>query len=239
MATDSLQQETSVSTVDKRRLHGWALTAVLASLMLANFLSGLDQVIVDTAMPHIVADLQGFDRYTWVITAYLLCFTMMVPIAGKLSDQFGRKWLLMGAIALFLASSALAGASQTMNQLIVFRGMQGLSAGAIQTLISTIVADIFSPAERPRWQGLNIGVFTLASVIGPTTGGWITDHLSSEKSSGKLHLILLVHAAGDQPDSPGVRDVGPGVARPAADPAHQRRCSPSRDKESGRAGHGR
>src|SRR5579871_259192 len=177
MTMASSQQDTVAPAEDKRRLQGWALTAVLASLMLANFLSGLDQVIVDTAMPHIIGDLQGFDRYTWVITAYLLCFTMMVPIAGKLSDQFGRKWLLMGAITLFLVSSALAGASQTMNQLIAFRGMQGLSAGAIQTLVSTIVADIFSPAERPRWQGLNIGVFTLASVIGPTTGGWITDHL--------------------------------------------------------------
>ena len=132
---------------------------------------------MDTALPHIIADLQGFDRYTWVITAYLLAFTAMVPIAGKLSDQFGRKWLLMGAIGLFLLSSALAGASQTMNQLIVFRGLQGLSAGAIQTLVSTIVADIFSPAERPRWQGLFVGVFALASVIGPTAGGWITDHV--------------------------------------------------------------
>jgi EmrB/QacA subfamily drug resistance transporter len=173
----SSQQETITETEHTRRLQGWGLAAVLASLLLANFLSGLDQIIVDTALPRIIGDLQGFDRYTWVITAYLLAFTAMVPIAGKLSDQFGRKWLLMGAITLFLGSSALAGASQTMNQLIIFRGMQGLSAGAIQTLVSTVIADIFVPAERARWQGLNIGVFTLASVIGPTTGGWITDHI--------------------------------------------------------------
>ncbi len=173
----SSQPETISQTEPTRRLQGWALATVLASLLLANFLSGLDQIIVDTALPHIIADLQGFDRYTWVITAYLLAFTAMVPIAGKLSDQFGRKWLLMGAIGLFLLSSALAGASQTMNQLIVFRGLQGLSAGAIQTLVSTIVADIFSPAERPRWQGLFVGVFALASVIGPAAGGWITDHV--------------------------------------------------------------
>lgn len=176
MMTASSRQDALTQAENGRRLQGWALAAVLASLLLANFLSGLDQVIVETAIPRIIGDLQGFDRYTWVITAYLLCFTAMVPIAGKLSDQFGRKWLLMGAIALFLLSSALAGASQTMNQLIIFRGMQGLSAGAIQTLVSTIVADIFSPAERPRWQGLFVGVFALASVIGPTAGGWITDH---------------------------------------------------------------
>jgi EmrB/QacA subfamily drug resistance transporter len=174
--TISSRQDAPAQAESGRRLQGWALTAVLASLLLANFLSGLDQVIVETAIPRIIGDLQGFDRYTWVITAYLLCSTAMVPIAGKLSDQFGRKWLLMGAIALFLLSSALAGASQTMNQLIIFRGLQGLSAGAIQTLVSTIVADIFSPAERPRWQGLFVGVFALASVIGPTAGGWITDH---------------------------------------------------------------
>lgn len=173
----SSKHETISHAEHTRRLQGWALATVLASLLLANFLSGLDQIIVDTALPHIIVDLQGFDRYTWVITAYLLAFTAMVPIAGKLSDQFGRKWLLMGAIGLFLLSSALAGASQTMNQLIVFRGLQGLSAGAIQTLVSTIVADIFSPAERPRWQGLFVGVFALASVIGPTAGGWITDHV--------------------------------------------------------------
>ncbi len=177
MTTASSEQETVVPANQKRRLQGWALATVLASLLLANFLSGLDQVIVDTAMPRIVGDLQGFDRYTWVLTAYLLAFTTMVPIAGKLSDQFGRKWLLMGAITLFLVGSALAGAAQTMNELILFRGMQGVGAGAIQTLVSTIVADIFTPAERPRWQGLFIGVFTLASVIGPTLGGWITDHI--------------------------------------------------------------
>ena len=176
MVTSS-QPETITPAEQTRRLQGWALATVLASLLLANFLSGLDQIIVETAIPRIIGDLQGFDRYTWVITAYLLCFTAMVPIAGKLSDQFGRKWLLMGAIALFLCSSTLAGAAQTMNQLIVFRGLQGLSAGAIQTLVSTVVADIFTPAERPRWQGLFVGVFALASVIGPTAGGWITDHL--------------------------------------------------------------
>jgi EmrB/QacA subfamily drug resistance transporter len=175
--TTASESETVTHTEPARRLRGWALATVLASLLLSNFLSGLDQIIVETAIPRIIGDLQGFDRYTWVITAYLLCFTAMVPIAGKLSDQFGRKWLLMGAITLFLASSALGGASQTMNQLIVFRGLQGLSAGAIQTLVSTVVADIFSPAERPRWQGLFVGVFALASVVGPTLGGWITDNL--------------------------------------------------------------
>jgi EmrB/QacA subfamily drug resistance transporter len=160
-----------------RRLRGRALATVLASLLLALFLSGLDQIIVDTALPHIIGDLRGFDRYTWVITAYLLASTATIPIVGKLSDQFGRKWLLIAGISVFALSSGLAGASQTMNQLILFRGLQGLSGGAIQTLVYTSIADIFPPAERARYQGMGAGVFALASVFGPTAGGWITDHV--------------------------------------------------------------
>ncbi len=173
----TLQSDTTTPSGNRRRLQGWALASVLVSLMLANFLAGLDQVIVDTALPHMIGDLQGFDRYTWVLTAYLLASTAMIPVIGKLSDQFGRKWLLMTAIGAFLLSSALAGASQTMNQLIIFRGLQGLSAGTIQVLVSTLVADIFLPVERARWQGMTTGIYALASVIGPAAGGWITDHL--------------------------------------------------------------
>jgi EmrB/QacA subfamily drug resistance transporter len=157
-------------------LRGGALASVLGALLLALFLSGLDQIIVDTALPHIIGDLHGFDRYTWVVTAYLLASTATIPIAGKLSDQFGRKWLLAGGVAVFIASSAVAGASQTMNQLIVFRGLQGLSGGAIQTLVYTLLADIFPPAVRARFQGIGAGVFALASVVGPAAGGWITDN---------------------------------------------------------------
>lgn len=169
---------TSVSEtapVQRRRLHGRTLAAVLASLLLVNFLAGLDQIIVDTAFPKMIAELRGFDRYTWVLTAYLLASTVIIPVVGKLSDQFGRKGLLISGIILFVISSALAGASQTMNQLIFLRGLQGLSAGAIQVLVSTLIADIFPPLERSRWQGLTTGVYALASVIGPAAGGVITD----------------------------------------------------------------
>jgi EmrB/QacA subfamily drug resistance transporter len=158
------------------QLQGWTLVSVLAGLMLTLLLAALDQTVVGTALPKIIGDLHGFDRYAWVVTAYLMTSTAMIPIVGKLSDQFGRKWFLIAGIIIFLAGSALAGASQTMNQLITFRGMQGVGAGIEQALVFTLVGDIFPPAERARWQGLFMGVFALASVIGPALGGWITDN---------------------------------------------------------------
>lgn len=165
-------------TTDGSHLRGWALVSVLIGLMLTLLLSALDQTIVGTALPKIVGDLHGFDRYSWVVTAYLLGSTAMIPIVGKLSDQFGRKWFLMAGIVLFLAGSALSGASQSMNQLIAFRGLQGLGGGFLQALAFTLIGDIFPPAERARWQGLFGAVFALASVIGPAAGGWITDNAS-------------------------------------------------------------
>ena len=158
------------------RLHGWPLAAVLISLMLTLLLAALDQTIVSTALPKIIGELQGFDRYTWVVTAYLLAETTVIPIIGKLSDQFGRKWFLIAGVVIFLIGSALSGASRTMNQLIIFRGLQGVGAGFLFALIFTLIGDIFSPAERARWQGLFSAVFALASVVGPTLGGWITDN---------------------------------------------------------------
>jgi MFS family permease len=117
------------ATSGKARLRGVALASVIIALMLSLLLEALDQTIVGTAMPRIIAELQGLDRYTWVVTAYVLTTMTMVPIVGKLSDQFGRKWFLFGGTALFLVGSLLAGASQTMNQLILFRALQGLGAG--------------------------------------------------------------------------------------------------------------
>lgn len=159
-----------------QRLVGFALGSVLAALMVTLLLSALDQTIVGTALPTIIAELNGVDRYTWVVTAYLVTSTTVIPIISKLSDQFGRKWLLIGAVVVFLAGSALSGASETMDQLIAFRALQGVGGGALATLVFTLVGDIFSPAERARWQGLFSGVFGLASVIGPSLGGWITDN---------------------------------------------------------------
>src|SRR5258706_5000026 len=107
-----------------RRIHGFALVSILVALMLTLLLEALDQTVVGTALPRIVGELQGFDRYTWVVTAYLLASTTMIPIVGKLSDQFGRKWFFIAGVVIFLLGSALSGASQTMNQLIAVRAIQ-------------------------------------------------------------------------------------------------------------------
>jgi EmrB/QacA subfamily drug resistance transporter len=172
--SSSTQQ--SVAQEDGRRLHGVALISVLIALMLTLLLEALDQTVVGTALPRIIGTLQGFDRYTWAVTAYTLASITMIPVVGKLSDQFGRKWFLIVGAVIFLLGSALAGASQTMNQLIAFRALQGLGAGIGIALVFTVVGDIFPPAERARWQGIFGVVYGFSSVVGPTLGGWLTDH---------------------------------------------------------------
>jgi EmrB/QacA subfamily drug resistance transporter len=159
-----------------RRLRGFALFSVLAALMLTLLLEALDQTVVGTALPRIIGSLQGFDRYTWAVTAYTLASVVMIPTVGKLSDQFGRKWFLIAGTTIFLVGSALAGASQSMNQLIAFRALQGLGAGIGIALVFTVVGDIFSPAERARWQGIFGVVYGVSNLVGPTLGGWLTDH---------------------------------------------------------------
>lgn len=158
------------------RIRGIALVSVLAALMLTLLLEALDQTIVGTALPSIVGSFQGFDRYSWVVTAYLLASTTMIPVVSKLSDQFGRKWFLIIGVVIFLTGSALSGLSQSMNQLIAFRGIQGIGAGTGIALVFTAVGDVFTPAERARWQGIFSGVYGFSSVVGPTLGGWLTDH---------------------------------------------------------------
>jgi EmrB/QacA subfamily drug resistance transporter len=155
-----------------------ARTAVLGAILLAMFLGSLDQTVVGTAMPRIVTDLHGNGLYTWVVTAYLLSSTVTVPIYGKLSDVYGRKRLLLIGICIFLAGSWLSGLSQTMNQLIIFRGLQGLGAGALFPISLAIIGDLFTPRERGRYQGLFGAVFGLSFIIGPFIGGWLTDNAS-------------------------------------------------------------
>ena len=150
----------------------------VAGLMLALFLVALDQTVVGTALPKIIADLDGFQRYSWVTTAYLLASTAMIPVIGKLGDIYGRKWFILVGILVFLVGSALCGAAWGMVELVIFRGIQGLGAGMIFSNIFTSVADIFpDPARRAKYQGIFFGVFALSSVVGPTLGGWITDNL--------------------------------------------------------------
>src|SRR5437016_7318736 len=161
--------------------HGLSRQRVIlatAGTMLALLLAALDQTIVGTAIPRIVADLNGLDRLAWVTTAYLVTSTTMTPIAGKLGDLFGRKpFLLVGMIG-FVGASALCGLSQDMTQLIVARGVQGLFGGVLFATVFTVIGDLFPPSQRGRTAGLFGAVFGLRSIIGPTTRGFITDHWS-------------------------------------------------------------
>lgn len=158
----------------------------IGGLMMCLLLAALDQTIVGTAEPRIIASLSGFDRYPWVATAYLLSSTICVPIFAKLSDIYGRKWFFLSGAVIFVTSSALCGAAgkmtalpfDGMGQLIVFRGLQGVGAGIMFGLVFTIVGDVFSPAERGKYQGLFASMWGAASIFGPTLGGWLTDNLS-------------------------------------------------------------
>src|SRR6267142_2280161 len=168
------------------QLTGPQTIGTLGGLMLSLLLAALDQTIVGTAMPRIIAELSGFDRYPWVTTSYLLTSTIAVPIFAKLSDIYGRKWFFLTGTVVFVAASAFCGGAgqipwvpgDGMLQLIVFRGIQGLGAGMIVGLLFTIIGDIFAPAERAKFQGLFAAVWGLASIFGPTLGGWITDEFS-------------------------------------------------------------
>src|SRR5260370_16102735 len=150
----------------------------MLGVLMVMLLASLDQTIVSTAMPHVIADLQGFDRYTWVTTAYLLTSTVMVPIYGKLSDLLGRKSVFLFGVIIFLIGSAASGASQSMNQLIAFRAFQGIGAAALMPIAIAIIGDLFTPRERGKWQGVTGAVFGLSSIVGPAAGGWITDNAS-------------------------------------------------------------
>jgi EmrB/QacA subfamily drug resistance transporter len=157
-------------------VQGPALYSIIAALMLTLLLEALDQTIVGTALPKIIGSLNGFDRYTWVVTAYLLASTTLIPVIGKVSDLFGRKWFLLAGVVVFLAGSVLSGASQTMTQLILFRGLQGVGAGMGLSLVFTVVGDLFPPSERAKWVGFFSAIYGFANVFGPTIGGWLSDH---------------------------------------------------------------
>jgi EmrB/QacA subfamily drug resistance transporter len=152
--------------------------AIMGAVLLTMFLASLDQTVVGTALPRIVTDLNGASLYAWVVTAYLLSSTVTVPIYGKFSDVFGRKVMLMIGVCLFLAGSWLSGAAQSMNQLVAFRAVQGLGAGALFPIVLATIGDLYSPRERGRFQGLFGAVFGLSFIVGPFIGGWITDHVS-------------------------------------------------------------
>ena len=150
----------------------------LSCVLLTMFLAALDQTIVSTATPRIIADLGGFDRYTWITTGYLVASTTAAPIVGRLSDMYGRKWFFVGSVFVFIIGSILCGISHDMTQLILFRVLQGLGGGTIMAVTFIVIADLFPPEERGKYMGMLAACFGLSSVIGPTLGGFLTDNLS-------------------------------------------------------------
>jgi EmrB/QacA subfamily drug resistance transporter len=159
-------------------LSGRQKAIIMGSVMIGLFVSAMDQTVVSTATPRVVAELGGLNLYSWVFTSYMLTSTTLVPVVGKLGDMYGRKPLFIGGIVAFMLASVLAGVSQTIEQLIIFRGLQGVGAGLIMANSFTIIGDLFPPAERGKYQGLFSGVFGLASILGPFIGGYLTDNIS-------------------------------------------------------------
>jgi EmrB/QacA subfamily drug resistance transporter len=179
MTTTTSPASTTVTRIDYAvTLDQRSKVLILIGVLLGLFLSALDQTIVSTALPRIVADLKGIELIGWVSTSYLLASTSMVPIYGKLSDIYGRKYVLLFGIVVFLLGSLLCGLAGDMTQLVFYRGLQGFGAAALTSTAFAIPADLFVPAERARYMGLFGAVFGLSSVVGPFIGGLLTDNLS-------------------------------------------------------------
>jgi len=154
------------------------IIAILVGLMLAMFLAALDQTIVATALPRIVSDLGGITQYSWVFTSYMLTSTVTVPLYGRLGDIYGRRKMFFVSIPIFLAASALCGLAQSMPELILFRGLQGIGAGGVIPLAMATTGQIVPPRDRGRYAALISSAFLSASIIGPTVGGLIVDNAS-------------------------------------------------------------
>jgi EmrB/QacA subfamily drug resistance transporter len=148
---------------------------IMISVMASLFLVALDQTIIATALGKIVEEFNSFSSLSWIVTAYLITTTITVPIAGKLSDLFGRRTILLIGVAIFVTGSLLSGISHNITELIIWRAIQGIGGGIITANAFTIVGDLFAARERGKWQGLIGAVFGLSSVVGPLLGGWLTD----------------------------------------------------------------
>jgi len=154
------------------------LTLTIGGLMMSLFLASLNQSIVNTAIPRIVSELNGFEIYAWVTTSYMLTSTAVVPVIGKVGDIHGRKRLLVGGTVYFLVTTTLCGFAQDMTQLIVLRALQGVGGGIITATAFATIAELLPPAQRARMSGLFTGVFSLSTVLGPLLGGYLTDNVS-------------------------------------------------------------
>lgn len=150
----------------------------MIAIMAAMFFAAINQTIVGTALPRIIAILGGMEYYTWVMTIYMLTSTIATILVGKLSDIYGRKPFILAGIVIFMIGAFLCGLSNDIFQLITYRGIQGIGAGIIMATAFTAIGDLFSPRERGRWAGLMSSVFALSSVIGPALGGYIVDHMN-------------------------------------------------------------
>ncbi len=151
---------------------------VITGILLCILLVALDQTVVIPAVPTIATDLHAFGHLSWIVSAYLLTSTAATPIYGRLSDMYGRRLLLLPALALFVLASVLCAMAQSLPQLIVFRALQGLGGAGMMAMAQAAIADVVSPRERGRYQGYMAGTWGVASVAGPVVGGWVTDHLS-------------------------------------------------------------
>jgi len=191
--------------------------ATLVAVALVAVLTAVDQTVVATALPHMIADLQGATILGWVFTAYFLSATATVTVAGKLADLFGRRGVFMTSIGIFLLGSVLCGVATSMPMLVVFRAVQGIGAGSISTMSFVVMGDLFSARERGKWQAVNNIGFATASAIGPSIGGVLSDSASWRwifLINVPLCLVALavVHY--------GLRQPGrPRTARPAIDGA--------------------
>src|SRR4051812_9043079 len=159
---------------------------IITGLIIGMFFSALEQTIVGTAMPTIISELNGFTIFAWVTTAYMITSTTVVPIVGKLSDLYGRRFLYLLGTIIFIIGSGLCATATSMEQLVIYRGLQGIGGGMIMPLSQTIIGDIFTAEQRAKWQGIFGGLFGLSSVIGPFLGGIIVDSIS-------WHWIFLIN----------------------------------------------
>lgn len=152
---------------------------IMTALLLVTVLAAMEGTIVSTAIPRITSDLSGIELVSWVYAVYMLATAVSTPIYGKLADLFGRKKVILAGIILFLIGSALCGIAMSMEQLIFYRAIQGLGAGAVMPITMTIIGDLYAEAkERAKAQGWISAVWGVAGVLGPLAGGFLVDTLS-------------------------------------------------------------
>src|SRR5580700_1599282 len=175
-----MSRDIAVAPLSEERFHQpdrAVVHSILAGIILAMFLSALEQTIVAPALPAIGKSLADVDDLPWVVTAYLLAATVATPLFGKLSDIHGRRAILLAAIGIFIVGSLACAVAPTLWLLVVGRGLQGFGGGGIIPLAQTIIADLLSPRERPMAQSYTSVMFMSASILGPVLGGLLTDHL--------------------------------------------------------------